>query len=400
MLYELANFLFEEYNLSGSRLFQYISFRAGISFVCATLLLVFTGGPFIRLMKRKGIYEKERSLGLGEKREVVPMGGILIILSMFITLLLFADLTNVYVQLLLFVMLWMGGLGFWDDYIKSVRRDKGGIRGWTKIGGQALMSIVIGTVIFFHPEIKARDTYSSTSPPTEVSQNEVEMQEVSERLVTNIPILKDYRIDYEQIFDSVPLTLIFFLFVVMFITMGVSNGSNLTDGMDGLAAGVSSIIGLVLGVYAWVSSHQVMSSYLGVFYIEGAGEIVIFTAAFTGAMIGFLWYNASPANIFMGDTGSLTIGALISATAFFLKKEWFLPIICGVFLMESVSVILQVGWYKTSRRLFGSPRRLFLMSPLHHHFQKQNIPNTKIIVRFWIVALVFGIVSILLLKLR
>lgn len=384
-MYKWMMLLIEYYDLPGSGIFRYISFRSGLAFCTALLFMAIFTKYFIAYLRSKWIREHIRKLNLkGEesKKNAVPMGGVVIIGAILVATGLYCDLSNIYIQSLIFCMLWMGAVGFWDDYIKNILQRKGGLSPWAKLLSQFVLGMFIAGVLYFHPE---------ASMPSEGSRS----------LLTSVPFVKDYLFDYEQFFGQVSwLSFVFFAFVVTFIVMGVSNGANLTDGLDGLAAGSSAVIVVVLCIFSWVSSHQDAARYLNLVHIPAAGELVVFCAAFAGALIGFLWYNTNPASIFMGDTGSLCIGALVATVAIFLRKEFFLPLICGIYFIESLSTILQVSWFKYTRRRTGVGQRIFKMAPLHHHYQVKGFAEHKIVVRFWIVGMLLAIGALLLLKLR
>ena len=328
------------------------------------------------------------------------MGGLIIILSTIIPVLLFSNFTNIYIQILLFTTLWMGLIGFIDDYIKIFRKNKDGLKGKFKIIGQVILGLVVGFILFLHPDVTIKDQVIEQEK-SEIILNNLEYKST----LTTIPFVKDNQFDYSFISSYFPgysdtISLIVFIIVVILIVTSVSNGANLTDGIDGLAAGSSVIITITLGVFAWVSGNIIFSEYLNIMYIPRVGEVVIFISAFIGALIGFLWFNSFPAQVFMGDTGSLTIGGIIAVLAIIVRKELLLPLICGVFLIETLSVIIQVGYFKYTKRSLGVGKRIFLMSPLHHHYQKLGIHESKITVRFWILGILLAILSLITLKIR
>ena len=348
-------------------------------------------------MRKKQIGDNTRELNLpGEKdKEGTPtMGGLIIILSTIIPILLFSDFKNIYILILIFSLLWLSIIGFIDDYIKVFKKRKSGINSWVKIIGQTILGLFIGLTVYFHPEIEVKqnqdiNTYES------VTTNQ-------KSLKTTIPFIKNNELDYVEIFkiSKNNYNWIFYVLVIAFIIIAVSNGSNLTDGLDGLAAGTSAIVVFILGILAWVSGNIIFSDYLNIMYIPGIGEILVFVSALLGGLIGFLWYNTFPAQIFMGDTGSLSVGGIIAVIAILVRKELMLPILCGVFLVETLSVIVQVSFFKYTKRKYGIGKRIFLMSPIHHHFQKKGLSETKIVSRFWIVSILLAILTLITLKLR
>ena len=405
MLYYLFEFLKQEYQLPGSGLFQFLSFRAGIAGITSLLLTLLIGKRIIRFLRRKQIGESIRDLGLtGQKtKEGTPtMGGIIIILATLIPVVLFARMTNIYVVILLVTLLWMGFIGGLDDYLKVKQKNKKGLRGRLKMGSQLLLGIFVGTTFYFHPDITVRDV----SIPQELSTGQEIAESVdSKATITTIPFIKDNEFDYNAIIswigdDTARFTWLVFIPIIFFIVSAVSNGANLTDGIDGLAVGTSIIIVIALGIFAWLSGNIRFADYLNIMYIPSVGELSVFLAAFLGALTGFLWFNSFPASVFMGDTGSLTIGAVISVIAILVRKELILPLLCGVFLIQVTSVLLQVSYFKYSRKKNGVGKRIFLMTPLHHHFQIKGLHESKITVRFWIIGIICAVLSIITLKLR
>jgi phospho-N-acetylmuramoyl-pentapeptide-transferase len=364
------------------------------------------GKRIIMLLRRRQIGETVRDLGLEgqeQKAGTPTMGGIIIILSTLIPTLLFARLDNIYVILLIVTMLWMGAIGFIDDYIKIFKKNKRGLKGRFKVMGQVVLGLMVGATLYYHPEVTMKE--KDTSVITEQYELQaVEGKEVKS-LKTNVPFFKDNELDYGRWIawlgeGSERYAWIIFIPIVIFIVTAVSNGANLTDGIDGLAAGTSAIIALTLGIFAWVSGNIIFSDYLDIFYIPRAGELLVFIAAFVGSLVGFLWYNAYPAQVFMGDTGSLTIGGVIAVIALIVRKELLIPLLCGIFFAESLSVMLQVSYFKYTRKKFGEGRRIFLMSPLHHHYQKKGYHESKIVTRFWIIGILLAIVTFVTLKVR
>ena len=403
MFYFLFEYLENQFQLIGASLFQYISFRSSLAFIISLLISIKYGKNLINFLIKKQIGETVRDLGLdGQKKKVgtPTMGGLIIILSTIIPVILFSNFTNIYIQILLFTTLWMGLIGFIDDYIKIFRKNKDGLKGKFKIIGQVILGLVVGLTLFLHPDVTIKDQVIEEEK-SEIILNNLEYKST----LTTIPFVKDNQFDYSFISSYFPgysdtISLIVFIIVVILIVTSVSNGANLTDGIDGLAAGSSVIITITLGVFAWVSGNIIFSEYLNIMYIPRVGEVVIFISAFIGALIGFLWFNSFPAQVFMGDTGSLTIGGIIAVLAIIVRKELLLPLICGVFLIETLSVIIQVGYFKYTKRTLGVGKRIFLMSPLHHHYQKLGIHESKITVRFWIIGILLAILSLITLKIR
>ena len=405
MLYYLFNFLEQKYQIPGAGLFQYISFRASFALIFSLIISIFFGRKIIEILKKYKIGEEVRELGLvGEtsKNGTPTMGGIIIIIGTILPVFLFSKFNNIYVILLIFTTLWMGSIGFIDDYIKIFKNDKKGLKGSFKIIGQIMLGIVVGSTIYFHPEITIKQKMTEFIKNSKVEDRTFYNEEKSTK--TTIPLVKGNEFDYYVLikWTSIPksMTWIIFIPMVIFIITAVSNGANLTDGVDGLAAGSSAIMAITLGIFAWVSGNIIFSDYLNIMYIPDAGEITVFVASFTGALIGFLWFNTYPANVFMGDTGSLTVGALISVIAIMVRKELLLPIICGIYLVEVLSVIIQVSFFKYTKNKKGVGQRIFLMSPIHHHFQKKGLHESKIVNRFLIIGVLLSVVSVLTLKLR
>ena len=403
MLYYLFEYLENQYQIPGASLFTYISFRAAAAVITSLLISTIFGRKIINFLRTKQIGESIRDLGLSgqnEKQGTPTMGGLIILLSTLIPVLLFAKLDNIYIILLIITLLWMGVIGFIDDYIKLSKNNKTGLRGAYKITGQVILGVVVGATLFFHPEVTVKDQ----GPFTDQIQAIDNLSEYKST-ETTIPFVKDNVFNYSDLITWIDPSLqsytwIVFIFFVVLIIAAVSNGANLTDGLDGLAAGSSAIIVLTLGVFSWVSGNIIFSDYLNIMYIPRVGEITIFIGAFVGALVGFLWYNTYPAQVFMGDTGSLTIGGIIAVISIAVRKEWLIPLICGIFLIENLSVILQVFYFKYTRKKYGVGKRIFLMSPLHHHFQKKGYHESKIVTRFWIVGIVLAILSIITLKIR
>jgi phospho-N-acetylmuramoyl-pentapeptide-transferase len=408
MLYYLFEFLEQQYNLPGASVFQYISFRASLAVIFSLGFSLITGRRLIAFLRKKQIGESIRDLGLTgqkEKEGTPTMGGIIIILSTLIPVLLLAKLDNIYILLLTLSLIWMGAVGLADDYIKIFKKDKDGLKGRFKILGQLVLGIFIGATLFFHPDVMVRTQGKSVESKVEIGMDYTPIAKNTKASLTTIPLVKNNEFDYHWIIEwmgvtSASYTWIVFIPVVIFIITAVSNGANLTDGIDGLAAGTSAIIVFALGVFAWVSGNLNFANYLNIMYIPMVGEISVFIAGFLGGLIGFLWYNTFPATVFMGDTGSLSIGAVISVIAIIVRKELLIPLLCGVFFIEALSVVLQVSYFKYTRRKTGIGARIFKMAPLHHHFQKSGIHESKIVARFWIVGIVLAVLSIVTLKLR
>ncbi len=406
MLYYLFEFLEKSYQFPGASIFQYISFRAAAAVIISMSFSMVFGAKIIEYLKRKQIGESIRDLGLDgqkEKEGTPTMGGLIIILSTLIPVLLLARLNNIYIILLLITLVWMGLIGWLDDYIKIFKKNKDGLQGKFKIIGQILLGVFIGSTLYFNPDVTIRTDVNLLGKVENVSVTNNNKN--IKATLTTIPLLKNNEFDYHSLISwmgdtSKNYTWLVFIPIVIFIITAVSNGANLTDGIDGLAAGTSAIIVFALGIFAWVSGNINFASYLNIMYIPNVGEISIFIAAFLGALIGFLWYNTYPAQVFMGDTGSLAIGAVISVIAIIVRKELLIPLLCGVFFMETLSVILQVGYFKYTRFKTGVGQRVFKMSPLHHHYQKLGFHESKIVARFWIIGIILAVFTIVTLKLR
>ena len=407
MLYYLFEFLEMKYQLIGASVFQYISFRAAIATIFSMGFSLFFGKRIINFLRNQQIGETIRDLGLEgqkEKEGTPTMGGLIIILSTLLPVILLARLNNIYIILLITTMIWMGFIGWLDDYIKVFKKNKQGLKGKFKLFGQIVLGVFVGTILFFHPEVKVR---TNVEPISSLIQNTTETKNFSNDIkaaITTIPLLKNNEFNYYSFIKWIGVnsnyTWLIFIPIVVFIITAVSNGANLTDGVDGLAAGISAIIVFTLAIFSFVSGNINFASYLNIMYIPNVGEVVVFISAFLGALIGFLWFNVYPAGVFMGDTGSLTIGALISVIAVIVRKELIIPILCGVFFIETLSVILQVTYFKYTRIKKGVGRRIFKMAPLHHHYQKLGFHESKIVARFWILGIVLAVISIVTLKLR
>ena len=409
MLYYLFEYLEQQYQFPGASLFGYISFRSAIALITALLISTIFGKKVIEFLRVKQIGESIRDLGLKgqkEKAGTPTMGGLIIIFATLIPVLLFAKLENIYIILLIATMLWMGLIGFVDDYIKKFKSDKDGLKGYLKIIGQVILGIVVGSVLYFHPEVTIKDKVSNSNKIVNVvNEDGADFRIEKKSTRTTIPFFKNNEFDYSDLITWVSSDLkeyawLIFIPLIIFIITAVSNGANLTDGIDGLAAGTSAIIVLTLGIFTWVSGNVIFSEYLNIMYIPRVEEMTIFIAAFVGSLIGFLWYNTYPAQVFMGDTGSLAIGGVIAVIAIAVRKEWLIPILCGVFLVENLSVIMQVSYFKFTRKKYGVGKRIFKMSPLHHHYQVSGLHESKIVTRFWIIGILLAIISIVTLKIR
>jgi len=414
MLYHLFRYLDEAYDLPGSGMFQYISFRAAAAIILSLLIVIIFGRSIIDFLRRKQIGEEIRDLGLQgqlQKKGTPTMGGVIILVAILVPMLLFGKLDNVYIQLLLVSTVWLGLIGGLDDYIKVFRHRKEGLKGRFKIVGQVGLGVIVGTTMWLSPDIVVREKVTQPVQTVYLNEDGTVLETVQRHVVvsseslkttqTTIPFIKDNEFDYGWLTGgNGTATWLLYVLVAIFVVTAVSNGANLTDGLDGLATGVSVPIVAVLGVLAYLSGHIVYADYLNIMYIPQSGELVVFAAALVGALVGFLWYNSFPAQIFMGDTGSLSIGGVIAVFALCIRKELLLPLLCGVFLVESFSVMMQVGWFKYTRRRYGEGRRILLMSPVHHHYQKRGIFETKIVTRFWIISLLLAAITLVTLKIR
>ena len=406
MLYYLFEFLEQQYQLPGASLFQFQTFRAGMAVLFSLLIAMIYGKRIILFLQAKQIGESVRDLGLEgqkEKAGTPTMGGLIIIMATLIPVLLFADIMNIYIILLIITIVWMGIIGFVDDYIKIFKKNKEGLKGRFKVLGQVVLGLIVGATLYFHPEVTMKEKDGTMI--TQDFKVESVIGEEKKSTKTNVPFFKGNELDYADFIawtgeGMEKYAWLIFIPVVILIVTAVSNGANLTDGIDGLAAGSSAIIVLTLGIFALVSGNIEFSSYLDIFYIPKVGELLVFIAAFVGALVGFLWYNAYPAQVFMGDTGSLTIGGVIAVIAIIVRKELLIPVLCGIFFAESISVMLQVGYFKHTKKKYGEGKRIFLMAPLHHHYQKKSYHESKIVTRFWIIGIMLAIVSIVTLKIR
>lgn len=416
MLYHLFDYL-EQFHFPGAGMFQYITFRSACAIILSLLIATVVGKRIIRILQKQQVGEEIRDLGLEgqmQKKGTPTMGGVIILLAILVPVILFARLDNVYIQLMLVSTVWLGIIGFLDDYIKVFRKHKEGLKGRFKVIGQVGLGLIVGVTLYASDDVTIREkaTISEVGVVTSTVDEGFSMENSKTVLVkdmkstkTTIPFFKNNEFDYAWfgIFFgkyAEAIGWVVFVLITILIVTAVSNGANLTDGLDGLATGTSAIIGATLGILAYVSGNMVYADYLNIMYIPHSGELVVFIAAFIGATIGFLWYNSFPAQVFMGDTGSLSLGGIIAVFAIMIHKELLIPILCGVFLVENVSVMMQVSYFKYTKQRFGVGRRIFLMSPLHHHFQKKGIPEPKIVTRFWIVGIALAVLTIVTLKIR
>jgi len=408
MLYYLFQYLENEFQLPGASLFQYLSFRSAFAILISLLFTLIFGKNIIKFLKKKQVGESIRDLGLSgqkEKEGTPSMGGIIIILGILIPVFLLARIDNIYIILLIITTLWTGIIGLIDDYIKIFKNKKSGLKGKFKIIGQVILGIFIGCTMYFNDEIKVKTSSNILIKQNNYKEKMTFIEKNNKEMVTTIPFVKNNEFNYNSILEIFGITnpklvWVIFIPIIIFIISAVSNGANLTDGIDGLAAGISAIIVFTLGIFAWVSGNIKFADYLNIMYIPDIGEISIFIAAFLGSLIGFLWHNTYPASVFMGDTGSLTIGALISVIAIMVRKELLIPLLCGVFLIEIFSVIIQVFYFKYTKKKIGEGIRIFKMSPIHHHFQKLGYHESKIVARFWIIGILLAVLTIVTLKLR
>jgi phospho-N-acetylmuramoyl-pentapeptide-transferase len=405
MLYHLFQYLQEVSDFSGAGLFQYISFRAGMAIITSLIISMVFGGRLIKLLQKKQVGESIRDLGLDgqiEKAGTPTMGGLIILAAILIPTLLFAKLDNIYTITMLIATVWLGVIGFIDDYIKVFKNNKKGLAGKFKIVGQVGVGIIVGSLLYFSDEVVVQqkvEINNTTIDSVNSTQNNSFEWVESKSTKTTIPFFKNNEFDYRW-FGLGEYTWIAFILIVIIIVVNVSNGANLTDGIDGLATGTSAIIGTTLAIFAYLSGNAIFADYLNIMYIPNSGELVVFIGAFIGACIGFLWYNSYPAKVFMGDTGSLALGGIIATFAIAIRKELLIPVICGIFLIENLSVMIQVGYFKYTKRKSGEGKRVFLMAPLHHHYQKKGMHESKIVARFWIVGILLAVLSIVTLKLR
>ncbi len=416
MIYHLFTYL-NQFDFPGAGMFDYLTVRASFAVITSLVISMIIGKRIIKILHRKQIGETVRDLGLdgqAQKQGTPTMGGIIILASIVIPVLLFADLTNVYIILMLVTTVWLGAIGFVDDYIKVFKKNKEGLRGKFKVIGQVVLGLIVGVTLYLSDDVKIRERVTISDENFDEYKTDVMQVDGGGNLyvvlehkkpLTTIPFVKNNEFDYTWLVwfagkYADPFVWIIFVLAVIFIVTAVSNGANLTDGLDGLATGSAAIIGVTLGILAWLSGNAIYSNYLNIMHIPYAGELVIFAGAFIGATIGFLWYNSYPAQVFMGDTGSLALGGIIAVFAVIIRKELLIPILCGIYLVESLSVVLQVSYFKRTRKKYGEGRRIFLMSPIHHHYQKKGFPEPKIVTRFWIVGIMLAVVTIVTLKIR
>jgi phospho-N-acetylmuramoyl-pentapeptide-transferase len=413
MLYHLFTYLDKAFNFPGAGMFHYISFRSAAAIITSLMIALFFGKRIIAFLRRKQVGESVRDLGLEgqmSKQGTPTMGGVIILLSLLIPVLLFGDLSNVYVILMVITAIWLGLIGFLDDYIKVFKKNKKGLHGRFKVLGQVSLGLIVGLTFYFSDDIVVRERVSVPQPavvqPVDVTPEKrlYEMKDMK-ATTTTIPFVKENEFDYAWLVGWMGergkdwMWLVMTL-VIIFIVTAVSNGANITDGLDGLAAGTSSVVGVTLGVLAYLSGNMIYADYLNIMYIPYTGELVIFISAFIGATVGFLWYNTYPAQVFMGDTGSLAIGGIIAVYAILIRKELLIPVLCGIFLAENISVMIQVSYFKCTKKRYGEGRRIFLMAPLHHHYQKKGHPEPKIVTRFWIIGILLAVLAIATLKVR
>ncbi len=419
MLYYLFEYLDRVFDIPGAGVFRFISFRAALAIIISLFITLILGKPIIRLLLKKQVGETIRDLGLegqAQKKGTPTMGGLIIISAILIPTILLARLDNIYILLMIVSTLWLGFIGFLDDYIKVFKKDKEGLAGRSKIIGQVGLGLIVGSVLYFHNDVVVRDNVIPVGGPSITLNSEAESEIQTgqgdamktmdvKSTATTIPFMKNNEFDYRMISEWLgdkagKYVWIIFILAVILIVTAVSNGANITDGIDGLATGTSAIIGVTLAVFAYVSGNTIFSDYLNIMYIPNTGELMVFMSAFVGACVGFLWFNAYPAQVFMGDTGSLALGGIIAVFAIAIRKELLIPVLCGIFLIENLSVMMQVSYFKYTKRKFGEGRRIFRMSPLHHHYQKLGYHESKIVTRFWIVGIMLAVLSIVTLKLR
>lgn len=409
MLYYLFEYIEKHYQLAGAGLFQFITFRSAMAFVLSLIISMLFGKKIINYLRKKQIGESVRDLGLHgqlEKSGTPTMGGLIIILATLIPVLLLTKLDNIYIIILLITTIWMGVIGFTDDYIKIYRKNKDGLKGRFKIIGQVTLGIIVGSMLYFHPQVQMKEELPANQNLIENTVEEIKVfGEAEKSIKTTVPFIKGNQLDYAYLIsfigdDYKSYAWLIFIPLVIFIITAVSNGANLTDGIDGLAAGSSAIIVITLGIFTWISGNIIFADYLDVMYIPNSGEMTVYVSALAGALVGFLWYNTFPAQVFMGDTGSLTIGGIIAVLAIAVRKELLIPILAGIFLAENLSVVMQVAYFKYTRKKYGEGRRIFLMSPLHHHYQKRGYHESKIVVRFWIIGIMLAVLTIITLKVR
>ena len=407
MLYHLFEYLDKHMHFPGSGLFQYLSFRAALSILISLTISMVFGKSLIRMLRKKQVGESIRDLGLDgqmEKAGTPTMGGLIILAAILIPTLLLADLTNIYIQTMIIATIWVGLIGFLDDYIKVFKKNKEGLAGKSKIVGQIGVGLIVASMLYWNPSVTIKEKISDVQIQNATDAQQALQWEEEKSLKTTIPFVKDNEFDYAWLVpDSLESPWVLwavFAVIVIFIVTAVSNGANITDGIDGLATGTSAIIGITLAIFAYVSGNYIFADYLNVMFIPHSGELTVFIAAFVGACVGFLWYNSFPAQVFMGDTGSLALGGIIATFSIAIRKELLIPVLCGIFLIENLSVMLQVGYFKYTKKKYGAGRRIFLMSPLHHHFQRKGMHESKIVSRFWIIGIMLAVLTIITLKVR
>jgi len=407
MLYHLFEYLDKHMHFPGSGLFHYLSFRAALSILISLTISMVFGKTLIRMLRKKQVGETIRDLGLDgqmQKAGTPTMGGLIILAAILVPTLLLADLTNIYIQTMIIATVWLGLIGFLDDYIKVFKKNKEGLAGKSKIVGQIGVGIIVASMLYWNPSVTIKEKVSDVQIQNATSEEQAMQWEEEKSLKTTIPFIKDNEFDYAWLVpDSMESPWVLwavFAAIVIFIVTAVSNGANITDGIDGLATGTSAIIGITLAIFAYVSGNYIFADYLNVMYIPHSGELTVFIAAFVGACVGFLWYNSFPAQVFMGDTGSLALGGIIATFSIAIRKELLIPVLCGIFLVENLSVMIQVGYFKYTRKKYGEGRRIFLMSPLHHHYQRKGMHEAKIVSRFWIIGIMLAVLTIITLKVR
>lgn len=407
MLYHLFEYLDKHMHFPGSGLFHYLSFRAALSILISLTISMVFGKTLIRMLRKKQVGETIRDLGLDgqmQKAGTPTMGGLIILAAILVPTLLLADLTNIYIQTMIIATIWLGLIGFLDDYIKVFKKNKEGLAGKSKIVGQIGVGVIVASMLYWNPSVTIKEKVSDVQIQNATDDQQALQWEEEKSLKTTIPFVKDNEFDYAWLIpDSMESPWVLwgvFAVIVIFIVTAVSNGANITDGIDGLATGTSAIIGITLAIFAYVSGNYIFADYLNVMYIPHSGELTVFIAAFVGACVGFLWYNSFPAQVFMGDTGSLALGGIIATFSIAIRKELLIPVLCGIFLIENLSVMLQVGYFKYTKKKYGEGRRIFLMSPLHHHYQRKGMHESKIVSRFWIIGIMLAVLTIITLKVR
>jgi len=407
MLYHLFEYLDKHMHFPGSGLFHYLSFRAALSILISLTISMVFGKNLIRMLRKKQVGETIRDLGLDgqmQKAGTPTMGGLIILAAILVPTLLLADLTNIYIQTMIIATIWLGLIGFLDDYIKVFKKNKEGLAGKSKIVGQIGVGIIVASMLYWNPSVTIKEKVSDVQIQNASTEEQAMQWEEEKSLKTTIPFIKGNEFDYAWLVpDSMESPWVLwgvFALIVIFIVTAVSNGANITDGIDGLATGTSAIIGITLAIFAYVSGNYIFADYLNVMYIPHSGELTVFIAAFVGACVGFLWYNSFPAQVFMGDTGSLALGGIIATFSIAIRKELLIPVLCGIFLVENLSVMIQVGYFKYTKKKYGEGRRIFLMSPLHHHYQRKGMHEAKIVSRFWIIGIMLAVLTIITLKVR